>query len=276
MTTMYGTTINSGHRPAASIALGAQDADQEKFWGVIAAVLPTALQLASTLLGQRKGMGGPVTVQEVVADKGFFDIVRAVLPIVTQVVQSLDQPASASDATGATRPASAQDADEEKFWGIIASVLPTALQLASTLLGQRKGMGGDVTVQEVVADKGFFDIVRAVLPIVTRVVQSLDQPAGASDAATTPTPIAGPQAGEQEKFWGIIAAVLPTALQLASTLLGQRKGMGGPVTVQEVVADKGFFDIVRAVLPIVTRVVQSLDQPAGDPSKTPIPSAYYR
>jgi hypothetical protein len=231
--------------------------DQEKFWGAIARLVPIALQVGSRLLAQQKSAtGGSVTVDDVVQDKGFFDILRAILPIANQVISSLDQPVgTASDSSVGT---TSQDADQEKFWGILAAVVPAAVNLVSSLVGRRKGA---VLPDDIAQDKGFFDILRAVLPIAARVVQNLDAPAGmASDAPPSP---------EQEKFWGAIARLVPVAIQIGSRLLAQQKGtFGGPVTINDVVQDKGFFDVLRALMPIATQVINSLDQPGGMSSDT--------
>jgi hypothetical protein len=226
--------------------------DQEKFWGAIARLVPIALQVGSRLLAQQKGANsGPVTVDAVVQDKGFLDILRSLLPIASQVIGSLDQPGGM--AADASMPAAPQGAEQEKFWGILAAVVPMAVNLVSSLVSRSKGA---VSADDIAQDKGFFDILRAVLPIAARVVQNLDAPAGmASDAPATP---------EQEKFWGAIARLVPIALQVGARLLSQQKGIyGGPVTVDAVVQDKGFFDILRTLLPIASQVIGSLDQPGG-------------
>ena len=226
-------------------------ADQEEFWGAIARMVPIALQIGSRLLSQQKGpFGGQTTVDEVMQDKGFLDILRTLLPIATQVVNSLDQPTGMAADASTTMPA--QGGDQEKFWGILAAVVPAAVNLVTSLVGRRKGA---VSADDMAQDKGFLDILRAVLPIAARVVQNLDAPAGmASDAPATP---------EQEKFWGAIARIVPIALQIGSRLLSQQKSFGEVVRVEEVVQNKGFMDVLRALLPIATQVIGSLDQPTG-------------
>ncbi|MCC7372252.1 MAG: hypothetical protein IT306_27810 [Chloroflexi bacterium] len=226
--------------------------DQEKFWGTIARLVPIALQVGSRLLSQQKGaFAGPATLDEVMQDKGFLDILRTILPIASQVVNALDEPGGMASDTAT--PAATTGAEQEKFWGILAAVIPAAVNLVTSLVGGRKAV---VSADDIAQDKGFFDILRAVLPIAARVVQNLDAPAGmASDAPASP---------EQEKFWGAIARLVPVAIQIGSRLLAQQKGaFGGPVQVEEVVQNKGFLDVLRALLPIATQVVGSLDQPGG-------------
>jgi hypothetical protein len=77
---------------------------------------------------------------------------------------------------------------------------------------------------------------------------------------------------QQEKFLQFLLPALPAVFSLASSLIGRRKGIGDP-TASELFADKGFWDIVRQAIPIVGRVLSSLDQPAGTSA---VPAAYYR
>src|SRR5918995_1159701 len=126
-----------------------------------------------------------------VDEKGWFDVITQVVPIVLNELTK----------EGLVIAAKGDVTEQPKFWGILASV--AASVLPSIIQAATKGYQAEPD------EKGWFDVITQVVPIVLNELTKEGLVIPAKGDVT-----------EQPKFWGILAsvaaAVLPSIIQAAT------------------------------------------------------------